>query len=525
MSKLRTAAEVAQLVKDGATVAASGFGLAGFAEEVAIAIEQRFLNTGQPRNLTIVHAAGIGDWGERGMNHFGHEGLVKRWIGGHCGTAPKMGRLINEHLIEGYNLPQGAICQLYREIAGNRPGLLTKIGLGTFVDPRLDGGKLTRKTTEDIVKVVELEGEEWLLYKKFPVDVALIRGTTADEHGNITLEKEGLLLEQLAVAQAAKNTGGIVIAQVEYLATVGSLHPKQVKIPGIMVDYVVLAKPENHTQTMITYFNPAFAGDIRVPLSSIEPLALDERKIIARRSALELSPGAVVNLGIGVPEGVSIVAAEEAVGSYLTLTTEAGSIAGVPAGGKDFGHASNSEAILEQQCQFDFYDGGGVDVAFLGLAQTDADGNVNVSKFGPKVTGCGGFINITQSSKKVVFCGAFTAGGLKIGVAGGKLVIETEGRAKKFIKAVEQVTFSGRYASKVRQPVLYVTERAVFELGAAGMVLTEIAPGVDLDKDILAQMDFKPQIASNLKLMPAAIFNENWGQLKGILDQKGEGGR
>ena len=518
MNKVIESKAVGNLIKDGATIYTCGFGLAGFADEVAIEVKQSFLLTGHPCNLTIYHGAGIGNCKDRGIQHFAKEGLLKRIVAGHFGIGgPDINQLIMENRIEAYNFPQGVLTLMPRNIAGHRPGLITKVGLGTFVDPRVEGGKITAKTVEDLVRVVEFDGEEWLYYKAPKVDVAIIRGSVADENGNMTLHREGLLLETLSVAQAAKACGGIVIAQVEHIVKAGTLHPKMVKVPGLTIDYLVVAKPENHYQTMGTYFNPAFAGDIKVPAASLKPMEMDERKIIARRAAMELVPNAVINLGIGMPEGVADVAAEEKVNEMMTLTTEAGLIGGIPAGGLDFGHSVNAEAVIEQPYQFDFYDGGGVDVGFLGLAQMDRFGNINVSKFGPKTAGCGGFINISQNAKKVVYCGTFTAGGLKVKVDDGKLVIVQEGKNKKFLQDVEQITFSGKYAAKVGQPVLYVTERAVFQLTSEGVALIEVAPGVDLEKDILRHMDFKP-IMDQVKLMDPAIFRETWGGLSAIID-------
>ncbi|MEK5464137.1 acyl CoA:acetate/3-ketoacid CoA transferase [Paenibacillus sp. FSL R7-0210] len=520
MSKVISAAKAAELIKDGDTVAASGFGLSCWAEEMGIAIEERFVQTGHPKNLTVMHASAVGNRRDKGMSHLGHEGLIKRWIGGIAIASPGLAKLIEEDKCEAYNLPQGVITQLYREIAAKRPGVITKVGMETFVDPRVEGGKMSPSTKEDIVKVIELEGEEWLFYKTFPIQIALIRGTVADENGNLTLEKEGLHMEVLPIAQAVRNSGGIVIAQVETVAKNGTLNPKDVKVPGILVDYLVVSTPENHYQTENTQYNPAFSGHVKVPVDSIEVLPLDERKIISRRTAVELQPNTILNLGVGIPVNVANIAAEEGVDDQLILTTEAGSIGGVPAGLKDFGHAYNSEAIVDHDAQFDFYDGGGIDLSVLGLAQTDESGNVNVSKFGTRVAGCGGFINISQAAKKLVFAGTFTAGGLQIKVENGKLHIIQEGKAKKFISKVQQITFSGSYAAKVKQPVVYVTERAVFELLNGKMTLTEIAPGIDLQTEILDQMDFKPVISPDLKEMDAAMFQENWGMLKSIIADK-----
>lgn len=521
MSKVISAASAAELIKDGDTVAASGFGLSCWAEEMGISIEERFLNTGHPQNLTVMHASAVGNRRDKGMSHLGHEGLIKRWIGGIAIASPGMAKLIEEDKCEAYNLPQGVITQLYREIAAKRPGVITKVGMGTFVDPRVEGAKMSPSTKEDIVKVVELDGEEWLFYKSFPINVALIRGTVADENGNLTLEKEGLHMEVLPIAQAARNSGGIVIAQVESVAKAGTLNPKDIAVPGILVDHIVVAKPENHFQTENTQYNPAFSGHIKVPLESVPALPLDERKVIARRSAAELVPNTILNLGVGIPVNVSTVSAEEGVSDQLILTTEAGSIGGVPAGLKDFGHAYNSEAIVDHHAQFDFYDGGGIDLSVLGLAQTDQFGNVNVSKFGTRVAGCGGFINISQAAKKLVFAGTFTAGGLEVKVSDGKLHIIQEGKAKKFIKQVQQITFSGKYASEIKQPVIYVTERAVFELIDGKLTLTEIAPGVDLKTHILDQMEFTPAIVEDLKEMDPGMFEEHWGKLKDIVSANG----
>jgi propionate CoA-transferase len=507
-SKIVTADEAVALIKDGDTLCCNGFVHSGYPDTLLNALERRFLETGSPRNLTLFAAAGQSDGKERGTNKLGHEGLLRTVVSGNWGRIPRMVKLAQQNKIFGYNLPQGVICQLYRTRASGQPGLFSKIGLHTFVDPRLEGGRVNEITTKDIVDLVNIDGEEWLFYKVGTVDVAFIRGTTADPSGNITMEKESLSLDNLAQAMAVANSDGIVIAQVERIAEQGSLKSREVKVPGILVDCVVVAEdPEQHRMNCGVQYDPALAGRIRVPLESLEPMPLDERKIIARRVAFELPPNGIINLGVGVPEGVAAVANEEKITSYITLTSEAGTIGGVLASGSSFGAGVNVDAVIDQNQQFDFYDGGGLDMACLGMAECDGLGNVNVSRFGTRLIGCGGFINISQNARCMVFAGTFTAGGLRIAVNDGKVEILQEGKVRKFVEQVGQVSFSGDFSVERKQPVYFVTERCVFRRGREGLVLTEVAPGIDIERDILAHMDFVPKIRDPVT-MDARIFRE-----------------
>jgi propionate CoA-transferase len=512
--KIVSAATAVQLIRDGDTLATGGFVGTGFAEELAIALERRFLGeeretrsgAGHPRDLTLIFGSSQGDLKTRGLNRFAHPGMVARVIGGHWGAVPKLQQLAHANAIEAYNPPQGVVSQLFRDIAAKRPGHLTTIGLGTYADPRQGGGKLNSRTSDDIVELVSIGGQECLFFKSIPIDVCFIRATTGDSDGNLTMEKEALTTEVLAIAMATRNSGGVVIAQVERIAECGSLNPRQVKIPGVLVDCVVVAAPENHWQTFGTPYNPAFSGEVRVRLDSLSPMDMSERKIIARRAALELRPNSVINLGIGMPEGVARVAAEEGITDLFTLTAEPGVIGGVLAGGLNFGAASNASALIDQPYQFDYYDGGGLDATFLGLAEVDRLGNVNVSKFGTRLPGAGGFVNISQNAKKIIFLGTFTAGRPRIAVTTNGPGIVCNGSVRKFVDKLQHTTFSSVHSRASARDVLYITERCVFKLTADGLELIEVSPGIDIERDVLALMDFKPIIRQDPAPMDDRVF-------------------
>ena len=506
LKKIVEAADAVAVVHAGDTVASAGYGGNGTPDQLFFSLEQRFLETGTPRGLTLVFSTGQGDMKDKGLNRLAHEGLIRRVIGGYFGLSPRIERLIVENRIEAYNLPEGVMTQLYRDIGARKPGTLSRVGLGTFVDPRQDGGRMNERTTADIVRLMQIDGEDCLFYKAFPINVAFIRGTTADPDGNITTERESLALENLALAIAARNSGGIVIAQVERVAAEGSLDARMVKVPGVLVDCVVLTEPEHHMQTYGTQFNPAFSGELRLPPKRPPAVELSERKVIARRAVLELAPNSVINVGVGsIPDQVPLVAGEERVQDLLSLAIDSGVIGGVPMSGLDFGAAVNHQAVIDHACAFDFIDGGGLDAAFLGFGECDGRGNVNASRFGNRAPGCGGFIDISQNAKKLVFMATFTSGGLEVAIDDGKIRIVKEGRTPKFVERIGQTTFSAAYASSTGQEVLYVTERCVFRLEAGGLALVEVAPGIDVERDILAQLPFRPAIRGP-SAMDSAVF-------------------
>ncbi len=517
-NKVVSPRDAAALIHSGDTVTTSGFVGAGVPDGLLKAVADRFEATGEPRDLTLIFAAGQGDGKGRGLDRLCAPGLVARVIGGHWGLIPALGARAVRGEIAGWNFPQGVISHLYRDIAAGKPGTLTHVGLETFVDPRLGGGRISDAATDELVQLTTIDGTERLFYRAMPIHVALLRGSTADERGNVTMEREALILDNLAQAMAARNSGGVVIVQVDQIVAGGSLCARDVVIPGALVDAVVVAPPELHPQTYATQYNRYFTGRFRAPQDGTTPLPLDIRKVIARRCAFELPIGGVVNLGIGMPEGVASVAAEEGLLDHVTLTAEPGVIGGQPASGLDFGAAINTEAIIAQNQQFDFYDGGGLDMACLGMAEADRHGNVNVSRFGARLAGAGGFINISQNARRLVFAGTFTAGGLDIAIGNGRLTIRTEGRARKFIETVQQITFSGSRARKLQRPVMFVTERCVLELHPDGLRLTEIAPGIDPDRDVLPLMGFAPLMDRPARMDPRIFRDQPMGLRDQMLD-------
>jgi propionate CoA-transferase len=515
------ASQATKLIKDGDCVWVVSCG--GGINEPSLILEKleaSFLESGHPSNLLLCHSSGIGDKNGGGSDRFSHPGMVRKVIGSHWSWSPRIQQMALNNEIEAYVLPQGVMVQLAREIAGGKPGLISHVGLGTFIDPRIEGGAINKISKDELSKVIEIDGNEYLFYKSFPIDVTILRGTTADEDGNISFEHEGLILEGISAAQAAKNSGGIVIAQVKRVVKRGMLKATEIRVPGILVDAVVL--DPNQRVSFKTDYNPSLSGEYKIPLEgSMERMPLNERKVIAKRAAMELYENAKVNLGFGMPDGVASVVGEENLSDYITLTVEQGIVGGVPASGTDFGIAYNANAIIEEPYQFDWYDGGGLDLAVLSFAEIDKEGNVNVSKFGDRVSGVGGFINISQNAKQVVFVGTFTTAGLKEKVDNNKLEILSEGKVNKLVDKVSQISFSGEYAKMKQQKVLYVTERAVFELTKDGIMLIEVAPGIDIDKDVLAQMEFKPLISKQIKIMDPDIFSDRPLNLRTKIEKKG----
>lgn len=499
-----------ELISDGSTVCTIGMTLVSAAETVLKAIEERFLTTGHPNHLTLLHSCGQSDKA-RGIQHFAHEGLLSRIIGGHWGLQPKMMQLISDNKILAYNLPQGQLAQLFRSMAGGEPGKITKVGLGTYIDPRLGGGKMNEKTQSmpDIVEVIRIDDDEYIRYLPIPIDICIIRGTYIDENGNLSTDEEAMMLEVFPAVLACKKFGGKVIAQAKYKVKSGSLHCKHVTVPGVFIDAAVICPniDEDHRQTHSFVMNPAYCGDIKTPDEKTDILPISVRKAIGRRALMELKVDDILNVGTGIPNDViGPIMAEEGIENLCTVTVESGIYGGTPMGGVDFGIAKNNFALVRHDDQFDFYNGAGVDVTFMGAGEIDQFGNVNATKLGPKPTGAGGFIDITTNAKHVVFCSTFTGKGLECTFENDQLNIIQEGKIIKFVKSVQQISYNGNISINKGQKMHYVTERAVFELHPEGLVLIEIAPGIDLKTQILDLMEFSPVIADDIKLMSKAIF-------------------
>lgn len=502
-----SADHAAELIQDNWTVIPGGFGCCGHPEAITRSIGRRFKQNGRPRNITLLFAAGSGDRAGRGIDHLAQRELVSCAIGGFWGFAPGLAALARNELIDAYCWPQGVISQLFRATAAGLPGVLSRVGLGTFIDPDQDEGRLNRRSKRGLIQKLTVNQEDFLFYPSIPVHCAIIRGTRSDERGNISMEQEISYQDALAQAQTAHNSGGIVIAQVLELVPAGTLQPQAVKVPGHLVDFVVVADRSQHPQTYAEEFNPAYvtAGPATPDHRSL-PLV---RRIIARRALAELtkSPGALVNLGIGTPADIGLLAQQMGLSGY-TLTVESGQFGGIPASGLSFGASAHPEAVIEQSSMFDLYDGGGIDLAFLGFAQADSNGNVNVSNFAGRIPGIGGFANISRSAKRIVFCGTFTAQGLHIATAGGRLLIRHEGAIRKFVERVDEISFNGTLACQNKKSVLFVTERAVIELSENCLHLIEVAPGIDIDRDVLQQIGVHIIVGSDIPLMDSRLFSE-----------------
>ena len=507
-----TARQAAQLFQDGKTICTIGMTLVSASESILKALETRFLETGSPKDMTLLHSCGQSDRKD-GIQHLAHEGMIKRIIGSHWGLQPRWMEMISQNRVEAYCLPQGQIAQLYFSMACGLPGKMSKVGLGTFVDPRIEGGKMNGRTEplEDIIQVMRWQEEEYLFYNAVPIDYCIIRGTACDEMGNLTTDDEAMKLEVLPAVLATKRFGGKVIAQVREVAQTGTLNPKQVTVPGVFIDHVVVCDNpfEDHRQTSSWYFDPSYSGQLRVPQGRIEPPPFNERKFIARRATMEIEKGNVINLGTGIPNDmVGKVCNEEGIQEDIMITVESGIYGGVQAGGIDFGIGQNLIAMVTHYEQMAYYNGAGVDVTFMGAGELDREGNVNATKMGSRCTGAGGFIDITQSAKKVVFCATFTASGAVYDFSDEKLRIVQEGNVRKMVDHVSQISFNGKIAREKGQKVVFVTERCVFELVKEGVLLTEIAPGIDLQRDILNKMDFRPLVSDSLKLMDPVLFRQ-----------------
>ena len=513
-TKIISFTDAASLIRDNAVVTVCGSSGLSCPDRMLAAIGERYAQQGHPQQLTTIHPIAAGDmYGIKGIDHLTEPGLLKRVVAGSYPSgpsslpSPKIWEMIINNEIEAYNLPSGIIIDMHREVAARRPGVLSKVGLDTFVDPRLQGGKMNAATQEELVKRVEFAGEEWLHYQNVAPDVAIVRATTADERGNLSMEQEGAYIGAYDQALATRNNGGIVIAQVKRITTAHSIPTKQVYIPSNLVDYIVVDPAQK--QATETVYDPAISGELRQPLSHFQTIAWGADKVIARRAALELKQGNAVNLGFGISAFVPGILLEEGLHDAVTWVIEQGLVGGIPLTGFVFGCSANAEAMVSSSQQFTYFQGGGFDCTLLSFMEVDQDGNVNVSRLAakPHVTaGCGGFIDIVTHARKIVFSGYFTAGGLKLDIADGRLNIIQEGRFAKFVPAVEHVTFSGQRSRKQNQDVSYITERCVIKLLPQGLTVTEIAPGVDLERDVLGQAGITLNVAPDLQIMDSKLF-------------------
>lgn len=523
--KIVTAKEAVNLINDGSTLAIIAMTQVSASTAILKEIEKSYMNEGHPRDLTYVHTCGQASVGKPGgMQYIAHEGLLKRVIGGHWGQSSNMMNLITENKIEAFNLPQGQMANMFHSMALREPGKLSKVGLGTYIDPRIEGGKMNQKAKDsgyDTVAVVEVDGEEYIQYKPIKIDTLLIRGTYADENGNISTEREAMVLEILPAVMATKRWGGRVICQVEQIVQNGTICPKDVVVPGVLVDDVVVCENpiEDHRQTYSWYFDPSYSGQVRVPETALEILPTDMRKIISRRAMAELVPDQMINIGTGIPnENIGPIIAEEGIADIVTITVESGIYGGVPAGTIDFGISQNAQALIAHDRQFELYNGTGIDYTFMGAGELDQYGNVNATKMGPKAPGAGGFIDITATAKNIIFCSSFTGGGLKTSFSENGIKIDQEGKFKKLVKEVQQISYNGRIALERGQNMLYVTERAVFKLTEKGVMLIEVAKGVDIQKDILEQMEFTPLIADDLEYTSTDFYKKGPCGLREIIE-------
>ena len=521
MSKLITAAQAASLIEDGAIVSVSSSSGLGCPDAVLAAIGERFDAEGHPKNITTLHPIAAGDmWGVKGIDHLAKPGLLKKTLAGSYPSGPSSAeppliwQMIANNSVAAYNVPSGILFDMHLEAAAKRPGVLTKVGLDTFVDPRHQGCAMNEAASDPIVSVQQFDGEVWLYFRAIVPQISIIRATTADERGNLTYEHEGAYLGGMEQALAARNNGGIVIAQVKRVVENGTLKPHDVRIPGVLVDHIVVA-PEQ-LQTTLTPYDPAISGEIFRPLSTFRNAEMNVQKVIARRVAMELHGGMAVNIGFGISANVPRILIEEGQHGKVTWVIEQGAVGGVPLLDFKFGCSSNAEAIVASPQQFTYFQGGGFDASLLSFLQIDRHGSVNVSKLAvcPHVTaGCGGFVDITSRAKRIVFSGFFNAGA-KFSLTDGGIRIDKEGKIKKLVGEVDHITFSGKRAVAQGQDITYVTERCVMKLTPDGLMVTEIAPGIDLERDVLAQAEFPLMVAKDLKTTPASLYHE---QLIGLV--------